>query len=709
MFFLLMGLLFTQNHDVTLEFYNTVVEMPLGSNPYDYIEIPYAKVIKDGQTIDHARIIYERGVERTFLSVLHTKEVKSFYIKYRAHAPEYNISHTVTITFSVYDDIPPSITLNYDLIFEVGDKVKLLDAFTFKDNYDPVQSLHIYIFESEVNLNRVGIYPLIVTVKDVSLNETKQTFYVSVLDFEPPEITLKKDIVIEVNSKLNVDEFVILKDNHDKNMTVNLNTKSVNFTQLGTYFIEICASDQSLNTTCLETTLTIVDTTKPELILISYVPVIEVHTPLHLIDLYDYIVDLYDNYDQITPSEVIIQTDLLIHTIGQYSVTYTIKDQSNNLTSKTLKVMVRDTKPPLVVVSKALIFEVFKEIEPWAMYFDIEDNHDDLIHLEIKYQHQLNLEKLGIYIIEVMVKDRSKNEATYMFYAEVVDVTSPEIDVLDAIIITDFKKPNYIERIKIKDNYATLKELTIIIDDSHIDYENIGMYEIEIIATDPSGNTSKKMIDVLIVDIIPPEITLKTTSITIDVQVQSLHLSSYIDNVYDNVTSLEINDVIISHNIEFGKVGKYDVFYHVSDASLTSTTMTLEVFIDVLYEPMITSKDLHFILGEPINLYDALEISSSNIEDIHMYYDEQLYHRPGMYEVRFVIYDISGNHQVITSLVTIEKPQLQQVVQQYLPIITTMFIGLIISFILKKYFSVDRFDKHQQFIYNDSSEHRQEN
>ncbi len=64
---------------------------------------------------------------------------------------------------------------------------------------------------------------------------------------------------------------------------------------------------------------------------------------------------------------------------------------------------------------------------------------------------------------------------------------------------------------------------------------------------------------------------------------------------------------------------------------------------------------------------------------------------------------------MITTLVTIEKPQLQQAVQQYLPIITTMIIGLIISFILKTYFSVDRFDKHQQFIYNDSSDHNEEN
>ena len=119
--------------------------------------------------------------------------------------------------------------------------------------------------------------------------------------------------------------------------------------------------------------------------------------------------------------------------------------------------------------------------------------------------------------------------------------------------------------------------------------------------------------------------------------------------------------------------------------------------------------DLNYIIGDPINLQDALEISSLNVQEIQVYYDEQLHQTPGMYEVMFIIYDLSGNHQIFTSFVTIEKPKLQHTLQQYLPIISTMIFGLIISFILKKYFSVDRFDKHQQFIYNDSSEHKEEN
>ena len=709
MFFLFIGLLFGSSQEVSIEFYNTVIEMPLGSNPYDYVEIPYAVVMKDDQPIEDARIIYERGVERTFLSVLHTKEVKSFYIKYRAHAPDYHVHQTVTITFKVYDDIPPVITLNYDLIFEVRENVQFLDAFKFNDNYDDVQSLYIYIVASEVNLDRVGLYPLVVVVKDTSLNETKQTFYVEVLDFEPPEISLIKDIVIEIHTPIHIHHFIKTKDNHDQNLNIELNTDAVDFETLGTYVITLCVLDQSLNETCLNTTLTFVDTTPPELVLISYMPVLEVHTPPYLMDLYAYVVEVSDNYDTLLLSDVLIQSDLRIDTLGQYNITYIIKDQSNNITTKSINVMVKDTQPPLVMTSKPLIFEVFKAMDPLEMYFYIEDLHDDVIHLDIKYEHQLNLEKLGTYTIEVIVKDRSKNQAIYLFFAKVVDLTPPEIESLDAIIVSDFKQPNYIERIKIYDNYATFQTLDIIIEDDHIDYENIGMYKIQVIVIDPSENIIKKDIDVMIVDIIPPEITLKTYSIIIDTNVQALDLRSYIENVDDNVTPIVKEDVIITHDIEFGKVGKYHIYYHVADSSLTSTKVLLEIYIDVLYEPTVRVNHLNYMIGDPINLQDALEISSLNVQEIQVYYDEQLHQTPGMYEVMFIIYDLSGNHQIFTSFVTIEKPKLQHTLQQYLPIISTMIFGLIISFILKKYFSVDRFDKHQQFIYNDSSEHKEEN
>lgn len=703
MFFLLLGLLLSPNKDIEIQFYETVVNMPLGSNPYDYVHIPYAKVIVEGIEVNDAHIIYERGVERTFLSVLHTKEVKSFDIKYRAHAPDYKISKTVTITFKVYDDIPPTIIQKYDLVFEVGQKVKFIDAFDFKDNYDAIQTLQIYIFESKVNLNRVGTYELVVSVKDQSLNETTQIFLVEIKDYEPPVITLKKEMHIEIFTQLDVNQFILVKDNHDQQPSLKVNTSAVDFKTLGTYNIEICATDQSLNSTCLTTTITLIDTTKPELILISYVPTIEVHTPLYLVNLYDYIVDVSDNYDDLKILDVQIQSDVDIDQIGQYVVVYLITDQSHNTTSKTLKVMVKDTQPPTVTPVKDLNFDVFENILPWSLYFKIQDNHDDLIRLEIKYQSNINIEKLGTYKVEVFVKDSSRNEATYTFYVEVLDRIPPKIEVQDAMIITDFKQPNYLERLKIKDQYDELKDLDIMIDDTHMDYTQIGIYEILVTVKDKSGNTSQILLDVFIVDIIPPEIILKTTAITIDIQINSLNFRSYIQSVEDNITALKIEDVRIEHNIEFGVIGKYQVHYIVSDASFSTSMVVLEVKIDVLTSLNIQSKNLSYMMGDSIDLYDALEISNIEIHDIKMYYNTQLYQVPGIYEVMFVVYDVSGQHQVIKRLVTIKEPIADQVFRQYFPMSATLILGLTFSFILKRYLSRDRFDKHQQFIYNEDS------
>jgi hypothetical protein len=506
-----------------------------------------------------------------------------------------------------------------------------------------------------------------------------------------------------------VNQFIVVKDNHDQQPSVQVNTSAVHFNTLGTYDIEICATDQSFNSTCVITTLSLIDTTKPELILVSYVPTLEVNTSMYDINLYDYIVSVSDNYDDLNSSDVQIQSDIVMDEIGQYVVIYAIQDQSNNLTTKILKVMVKDTQPPTVKPIDTLNFDVFDVILPWSMYFNIQDNYDDQTRLEVKYQTNINIQKLGTYKMDVFVKDTSRNEATYTFYLEVVDRIPPKIEVLNAMIITDFKQPNYLERLKIKDQYDDLKELVIIIDDSQLDYSQIGMHQIQVTVKDTSGNQNQIILDVFIVDIIPPEIILKATSITIDIQTKSLDLKSYIQSVKDNMTVLTIEDVQIDHGIKFGVIGVYPVIYQVSDASFTTSMVELEVKIDVLTTTRIYGKHLNYEMGETINLYDALETSNAHIHNIKIFYDSKLYQVPGVYEVMFVVHDISGQHQVIKTLVTIKEPIMDQLFRQYFPIVTTLMIGLAVSVILKRYLSRDRFDKHQQFIYNENSHHQQEN
>lgn len=709
MFFLLISLLLSPSPQVTFEFHHTVVEMPLGANPYDYVELPHAKVFVDGVEDTDARVIYERGVERTFLSVLHTKEVKSFFIKYRVHAPEYDLTETITIRFNVYDDIPPTITLRQPLIFEVDTQIHFLEMFQFSDNYDNVDDLDIYIFDANINVNQVGTYTLTVHAKDQSNNETIQQFLVELKDFIAPSIDLLKEIQIEVNDQLNIFEFIKVNDNHDQNLLVNTITDDVDFDILGTYDIRICVSDQSMNTTCMDSKIDVIDTTSPEIQVVTYTPIIEVHTIFDQHDFYQFIVDVHDNYDALTIQDIDFQTDIRFDIIGQYYITYNISDASSNNTVVRLKVEVKDTIAPIVILKEPLMIDVFSSLNPWSLYFTIQDNHDDETRLDIRFESDVDTSILGTYTLEVRVKDGSKNEANYLFFVEVIDRVAPEITLDDAIIITNFKQPNYTSIIPIQDNYDPFNMLSIQIHDTHVDYNTIGSYVIEIISSDLSLNVTSRLIDIFIIDILPPEIILTTEKIEIDVQVQELNYKSMIREVKDNITPLEIEDVSITSNVVFGKVGAYDVFYRVKDASLSETVVTLKVKIDVLIEPHIQSHNITFQLNEDINLDLGISYNAKDISHVHMLYDDRIYSETGLYEVLYIVYDDAGNHYIATSFITIEDTSLQSLFQGYTPMISILILGVVISIFLKKFLSVDSFDKHHQFIYNETTEHTQEN
>ncbi|MGB0202752.1 MAG: hypothetical protein ACPGJL_00620 [Acholeplasmataceae bacterium] len=709
MFFLLISLLLSPSPKITFEFHHTIVEMPLGANPYDYVELPYAKVFVDGVEDTDARVIYERGVERTFLSVLHTKEVKSFFIKYRVYAPEYDLTETITIRFNVYDDIAPTITLRQPLIFEVDTHIHFLEMFQFSDNYDDVEDLNIYIFDANINVNQVGTYILTVHVKDQSNNETIQQFFVELKDFIAPSIDLLKEIQIEVYDHLNIFDFIKVNDNHDQNLIVNIMTDEVDFDTLGTYDLRICVSDQSLNTTCIDSKIVVIDTTSPEIQVVTYTPIIEVHTIFDQHDFYQFIVDVHDNYDALTIQDIEVQTDIRLDIIGQYYITYNISDASFNNTEVRLKVEVKDTIAPIVTLKEPLMMDVFSSLKPWSIYFIIQDNHDDETRLDIRFESDVDTSILGTYTLEVRVKDGSKNEANYLFFVEVIDRVAPEITLDDAIIITNFKQPNYTSIIPIQDNYDPFNMLSIQIHDTHVNYDTIGSYVIEIIISDLSLNVTSRLIDVFIIDILPPEIILTTEKIDIDIQVQELNYKSMIREVKDNITPLEIEDVSITSNVVFGKVGAYDVFYRVNDASLSETVVTLKVQIDVLIEPYIQAHDVTFQLSEDINLDLGISYKAKDISHVHMLYDDRIYSEAGLYEVVYIVYDHAGNHYIVTSFITIEDTSLQSLIQGYTPMISILILGVVISIFLKKFLSVDSFDKHHQFIYNETTEHTQEN
>ena len=150
-------------------------------------------------------------------------------------------------------------------------------------------------------------------------------------------------------------------------------------------------------------------------------------------------------------------------------------------------------------------------------------------------------------------------------------------------------------------------------------------------------------------------------------------------------------------------------FHHTKNASMFETVVTLKVQIDVLLKPYIQAHDVTFQLSEDIKLDLGISYSAKDIADLQMLYDDRIYSEAELYEVVYIFYDYARNHYVLTSFMAIEDTSLQSLFQGYVPMISIIILGVVISMFLKKFLSVDSFDKHHQFIYNETTEHTQEN
>ena len=146
----------------------------------------------------------------------------------------------------------------------------------------------------------------------------------------------------------------------------------------------------------------------------------------------------------------------------------------------------------------------------------------------------------------------------------VVDKEKPKITLSGEDKITlpygsEFQEPGY----SVVDNYDG--DLTDKVDiKNNININKLGEYEVVYSVVDSSGNKNSKSRVVSIVDNIPPVITLKgSKNITVKVN------GNYEEDGYkaiDNYDGDLTDKVKVSKNVNFNKVGTYEITYSVSDS-----------------------------------------------------------------------------------------------------------------------------------------------
>lgn len=183
-------------------------------------------------------------------------------------------------------------------------------------------------------------------------------------------------------------------------------------------------------------------------------------------------------------SSVQVSSDIDTKRVGNYTVTYQIKDYK-----KTCTVSVKDTKAPKLKV-KTYTTDLKEDVKPNSFVESVED--DSKVTLSFKNKVTKD-EKQTVTIIAKDAYGNCTMKDTTLTLKK--DTEKPVISTDPIHVYTD-SKPNYKSYIEVTDNLDLNPKIKI--DSSKVKTKKEGTYKLTVTATDRSGNKAKKKISVVV-------------------------------------------------------------------------------------------------------------------------------------------------------------------------------------------------------------------
>ncbi len=670
---------------ITVSWFNTWLDVPLQADIDDYMNEPYAVLMIDDEIIQTPATYQKNGVNYTFQSTIQTTVVRAYVLYMEVYFPTYNIRDTKAITFNVYDDISPEIIHVPSFVIEVGSEPPdLLSGFSYEDNYDDIEMLSVTVNDHMVHYDCVGTYDVIYNVQDTSFNETVVQTTISVVDTTPPRIEQLKPMIIERGELHTLYDYFDVVDAYDLSPIVIIDDHDIDYDHVGSYHMSITATDHHENQTELFTSVQIVDTTPPILRLMTQPPPISVHDNSALTTLSYYIIDIKDLDESINKEQATIVHDIQIDHCGTYHIDVYVSDAYGNEAHKTLEIEVIDLTPPTITLLQPFIVPVFSTEPLFSHYIAVSDNYDDTVLLDMDIDTSPHYDQVGMYPVIITVEDTSHNKARFEDYIYVIDDIPPTVLQINDIVVTDFQPHVYESYFSYTDNYDETASMTIEVDDSAVDYQQLGIYPIEVIVSDQSYNLTTVTSEIFVVDVISPTLTLQHERLTIAVH-QSINLRSFILSAFDNYDPLTLSDVVMDESLNVDVVGVYDIVYRLTDQSGNETTKTLTIIVDDFTAPIINVNDITINQYDTIDLLDGVDVIEETTSVQLICYPAVIdTQTPGEQIITYVAQDGRGNYALVHRTITIMPIEEKYEIEDFIPTIVILLSGSIIIIAIRK-------------------------
>lgn len=261
-----------------------------------------------------------------------------------------------------------------------------------------------------------------------------------------------------------------------------------------------------------------------------------------------------------------------------YFPLYDIKD------TKTVYFHVIDDTSPKFIHIPTYEIEVGDAIPDLYLNIVYEDNYDDVEDMNLNIdQSYINNDHVGSYPIYYDLYDSSYNQCEAVRYINVVDRISPHVSIKKTLELDvgaqGFDPYDYF---KISDNVDD--QLTVYVDDTSIQYDQIGTYDFSLYVSDLSNNTFSQTYQIQMIDQEEPSLDISKNPTLAVGDIEALdHLDAFIIAVRDNYDDLSINDVVVTHDINIHRLGTYEIIYTVADQSynLAESKVSVKVIDEV--------------------------------------------------------------------------------------------------------------------------------
>ncbi len=503
---------------------------------------------------------------------------------------------SVIINYEDPDGNPPVIELigDTEITINAGDTFTDPGA-TATDDIDGDITADI-IVTGNVDTNTPGQYTLMYSVSDSSNNTVSVTRVVIVVDSDAPTITLNgaNPLVITIGNSF-TDPGATATDAIDGDLTNDIEvTGTVDVNTLGEYTITYTVTDSSNNTTTATRTVQVVNDGSPVITLNGANPLTinagEAYTEPGAM--------ATDDVDGDLTASIEVTGTVDTNTPGEYTITYTVTDSSNNATTETRTVNVVDTVDPVITLNGANPLTINAGgtyTEPGAT---ATDNVDGDLTNDIEVTGTVDTNTPGEYTITYTVTDSSNNTATETRTVQVVADDPPVLTLNGANPLTINVGESYSEPGATADD-AIDGDLTASIEvTGTVDTNTPGDYTITYTVTDSSNNTATATRTVSVVDTVVPVITLiGASTITLTVGDAFSDPGATANDNVDNDISASI--VVGGTYVNTNTAGTFTITYDVTDSSNNPAIQVVRTIIIEEPAPTVTFNRATGVLTAP--------------------------------------------------------------------------------------------------------------